>query len=124
MMKTSGAILLLAALLGLREALPVEGEGISTSLLRGCIPPTFAGRMGCIEAETACHNASECLTDQMCCISKCKIKCVPIHAGGCPLPRIDSLLVCLPGREFGCDDDSSCAADEKCCFTFCGRSCL
>ncbi|KAJ1158810.1 hypothetical protein NDU88_011483 [Pleurodeles waltl] len=79
MMKTSVTILLLAALLGLCETLPVEGGGSpAVNSKPGRCPkitpgPCFAPHLN------YCESDEECPRDQKCCILLCGYRCTALQ---------------------------------------------
>ncbi|XP_078503314.1 antileukoproteinase-like [Lissotriton helveticus] len=126
MMKTPAATLLLAALLGLCEALPVE-EGCSPAERPGLCPVPKT-RCQAVQAPTEpppCTRDCDCPGAEKCCIPLCTRNCtepikVTVKPGKCK--KIDR-VPCFKPDNNTCTDDGGCLGDQKCCYMPCGYRC-
>ncbi|XP_069089655.1 stewaprin-a-like [Pleurodeles waltl] len=73
MMKTPGAILLLAVLLGSYKALPVEGENLPEAKPGVC--PTVINTCMIIPLPRTCNRDSDCVGVKKCCQYGCGFGC-------------------------------------------------
>ncbi|XP_069089654.1 WAP four-disulfide core domain protein 5-like [Pleurodeles waltl] len=124
MMKTPGAILLLAVLLGSYEALPVEGDNVPEHKPHPGTCPKILAACKLPLPSPQCRSDTECLKTDKCC-NLCGKKCVPAvrdepHPGTCP----KILAACkLPLPSPQCRSDTECLKTDKCC-NLCGKKCV
>ncbi|XP_078506254.1 uncharacterized protein LOC144764003 isoform X2 [Lissotriton helveticus] len=121
-MKTPGAILLLAALLGSYEARPMEEEDYPAgdSHPGTCPPMNLLCRRPLPLPQ--CQSDSECLNTEKCC-NRCGKKCLPAvreKSGVCPKVEYTCEMYPLPRH---CNTDTNCDGIQKCCQQSCGFDC-
>ncbi|XP_069089653.1 uncharacterized protein [Pleurodeles waltl] len=122
MMKTPGAILLLAVLLGSYKALPAEEENLPEDAPH---PGTFPKEIDACNLPLPphqCQSDTDCQKTQKCC-NLCRKRCVSAvreKSGVCPTVKFTCMMSPLPRT---CHHDTDCVGVQKCCQHGCGFGC-